>query len=316
MKRAVYIGLLLAAMAFAQNPPNPGGGSGTVTSITCPSGTITTSGMCSPITGATTGAIITAGGATGPLQTLSANATVDSSGNVASTSITTGGPTPTASGGDDMKGLTSGGVALVVADVAGTAIVYVLPTTNGAANKLLTDTGVTTCPTLAAGFPTTCHLLSWSPGTAQINTLANTSGTTWLANNGTNLVMTPPSGGGISLGAGSNVDQFGDVSGAAAQFNGFNAVGTTFTASGCTVGTLVGGATAGTFKIGANGPCTVTITTGSSQTAANGWTGFANNTTRTLTASPTVEGTGSTITVLIPTGALANDVYNWGVIRF
>lgn len=69
---------LLAVSAFGQGPlPSPiisggsrgGGGTGTVTQVICPNGTITTSGTCAPITGAIPGALVTAGGATGPLQT-------------------------------------------------------------------------------------------------------------------------------------------------------------------------------------------------------------------------------------------------------
>lgn len=66
------------------------------------------------------------------------------------------------SGGTLYNGLTSGGVALAAADVAGTAIVYVLPSTNGTSGQVLSDGGSTTCPTLVAGFPGTCHLLVWT----------------------------------------------------------------------------------------------------------------------------------------------------------
>jgi len=68
----------------------------------------------------------------------------------------------TKSGSVTLSGITSGVVALAAADVAGTAIAYVLPATNGTANQALIDTGSTTCPTLAAGAPTTCHQLSWT----------------------------------------------------------------------------------------------------------------------------------------------------------
>ena len=47
--------------------------------------------------------------------------------------------------------------------------------------------------------------------------------------------------------------------------------GTTFTASGCSNGTLVGGATAGSYDSGTSGTCTVVVTMGNTQTAANGW---------------------------------------------
>ncbi len=72
----------------------------------------------------------------------------------------------THSGGVYNQGLTSGGSAIVVADIAGTAIAYVMPTTNGAADQVLADSGVTTCPTLPAAFPTTCHQLEFRNRTA------------------------------------------------------------------------------------------------------------------------------------------------------
>ncbi len=66
-----------------------------------------------------------------------------------------------ASGNLQMKGLTSGNVTLTVADIAGTAIAYMWPSTNGTAGQILSDSGVATCPTLPAGAPTVCHQLTW-----------------------------------------------------------------------------------------------------------------------------------------------------------
>ena len=77
----------------------------------------------------------------------------------------------------------------------------------------------------------------------------------------------------------------------------FQSTGTTFTASGCTNSTLVGGATAGTFKSGTTGTCTVTITMGGGATATTGWS--CNSTDRTTanlyrqTASTTTTATFS-----------------------
>lgn len=52
----------------------------------------------------------------------------------------------------------------------------------------------------------------------------------------------------------------------------FMASGTTFTASGCGNGTLVGGATAGKFTSGdAGGSCSIVITMGASMAATTGW---------------------------------------------
>lgn len=63
------------------------------------------------------------------------------------------------SAGINLQGLTSGSVALAVKDIAGTAITYVLPSTNLSANQFLMNNGSVTCPTLNAAMPTTCHEL-------------------------------------------------------------------------------------------------------------------------------------------------------------
>ncbi len=87
------------------------------------------------------------------------NCTIDGSGIVTCAGYATSDVSH--SGASLYDGLTSGGVALAAADVAGTAIVYVLPSTNGAAGQVLSDGGVSACPTLTAAFPTTCHQLIW-----------------------------------------------------------------------------------------------------------------------------------------------------------
>ena len=61
-----------------------------------------------------------------------------------------------------MQGKTLRRAAWGAADVAGTAIVYMMPTTNGTASQVLVDTGSATCGTYASGAPTTCHQLAWT----------------------------------------------------------------------------------------------------------------------------------------------------------
>jgi len=94
----------------------------------------------------------------------------------------------------------------------------------------------------------------------------------------------------------------------------FQSGGTTFTASGCSNSTLVGGATAGKFTSGTTGTCTVTITMGNSDTATNGWACFANDLTTntnlwsetaTTTTSCTIQGT-----------TVTSDVINFGAIAY
>jgi hypothetical protein len=118
---------------------------------------------------ATDNAVVVYDGTTGKL--VKNSACTIASGVMTCTSFISGDTSK--SGADYYQGLTSGGVALAVADVAGTAIVYVLPSTNGAANQVLYDTGATTCPTLAAGFPATCHLLGWTTNIATATALAS-----------------------------------------------------------------------------------------------------------------------------------------------
>lgn len=78
--------------------------------------------------------------------------------------------------------------------------------------------------------------------------------------------------------------------------------GTTFTASGCSNGTLVGGATAGSYTSGTAGTCTVTVTMGNSATATNGWVCSVWDVTtpadiQSMTASNATTATFSGVTV-------------------
>ena len=73
-----------------------------------------------------------------------------------------------------LNGKTSGAASFVVADVAGTAIAYILPSDNSAGTgKFLQDTGSTTCPTLPAGAPATCHGTTWTAATVTGGTCTN-----------------------------------------------------------------------------------------------------------------------------------------------
>jgi hypothetical protein len=87
--------------------------------------------------------------------------------------------------------------------------------------------------------------------------------------------------------------------------------GTTFTASGCSNSTLVGGATAGRYTSGTTGTCTVTITMGNSATSTNGWScSVSNRTTANLmrqTAATTTTATFEGVTV-------SGDVIGFGCI--
>jgi hypothetical protein len=102
---------------------------------------------------------------------------------------------------------------------------------------------------------------------------------------------------------------------AAATVNGYKAlsfqnIGTTFTASGCSNSTLVGGSSAGSFNSGTTGTCTVTVTMGNSVAASHGWACFPHDLTtpadvinETATTTTTVTFSGTTVTA---------DVINFG----
>jgi hypothetical protein len=94
----------------------------------------------------------------------------------------------------------------------------------------------------------------------------------------------------------------------------FKSNGTTFTASGCSNSTLVGGATAGSFDSGTTGTCTVTVTMGNTQTAAHGW---ACNVHDLTTPTDTIQMTPGTTTTAVFTGTtVAGDVINFACIGY
>jgi hypothetical protein len=71
---------------------------------------------------------------------------------------------------------------------------------------------------------------------------------------------------------------------------GYNVLGATFSATGCSISGLAGGATAGTFVSGTTGTCTVTITMGGSQKTENAYVCTVQNET---TPANVVRQTGS-----------------------
>lgn len=90
--------------------------------------------------------------------------------------------------------------------------------------------------------------------------------------------------------------------------------GTKFTAEGCSVSALVGGATAGRFVSGTTGTCTVTITMGGSQVASSSWTCWANNLT---TPANTIHQTaGDTTTVTLSGATSEGDTINFGCVSY
>lgn len=90
--------------------------------------------------------------------------------------------------------------------------------------------------------------------------------------------------------------------------------GTTFTASGCSNGTLVGGATGGTFVSGTTGACTVVITMGNSATAPAGWHCSASD--RTTPANLYDQTSSSTTTATLSGTTVSGDVISFVCIGY
>lgn len=99
--------------------------------------------------------------------------------------------------------------------------------------------------------------------------------------------------------------------------SGLASIGTKFTASGCTNGTTVGGATAGKMTIGQNTACTVVITMGGAAavTSATGWACTAYD--QTAVPAVAIRQTASTTTTasLLMTTA-TNDVVTFACIGY
>lgn len=113
----------------------------------------------------TNNALMTGAGSQGS-KTPSATATLDTSGNLSTPGSVTTGAGGSFSGAMYLGGVTSGGVGFAVPNVAGTAILYMLPSTNGTAGQVLSDGGSATCGTYATGvgLPALCHQLAWVTG--------------------------------------------------------------------------------------------------------------------------------------------------------
>ena len=94
--------------------------------------------------------------------------------------------------------------------------------------------------------------------------------------------------------------------------SGYQTSGTTFTASGCSNSTLVGGATAGSYHSGTTGTCAVTVTFG--LTATNGWACAANDLTTNTDAQTQTATTTTTATISGTT--VTGDIVNFHCIAY
>lgn len=114
------------------------------------------------------------------------------------------------------------------------------------------------------------------------------------------------------------LDSFSDLGVSNADFNSVLINGTKFTASGCSNGTLVGGATAGSLLTGANGPCTLTVTFGASQAASNDVNCYMQDRT-TVAGNPIPQSVGATTATavfLVPSGMVSGDKLSFSCVKF
>jgi len=102
------------------------------------------------------------------------------------------------------------------------------------------------------------------------------------------------------------------------QVPGIISIGTRFTTSGCSATPTAGGATAGTFTLGANS-CTVVITLNGATgiTAPTGWTCAAHDRTApTVLIGGESSSTTTTASITIPAGAGTTDVISFSCTAF
>ena len=99
------------------------------------------------------------GGGSQTAQTVAA-CSVDSSGNLTVNSVASSDTAHT--GTLRVAGLTSGSFVITGSDAAGSPVAYVWPSAPPVSfPKSLQITGTVTCPTMAAGSPSTCYQLAW-----------------------------------------------------------------------------------------------------------------------------------------------------------
>ena len=108
-----------------------------------------------------------------------------------------------------------------------------------------------------------------------------------------------------------------DVKGAFTAAGYMASGGTKFTISGCSAGTTVGGATAGTFTLGAD-TCDVVITMNGATglTAPTGWSCWASDQTDQTVLIQQKSSTTTTATLAIPAAAGTTDVIRFGCIGY
>lgn len=157
--------------------------------------------------------------------------------------------------------------------------------TNSSGIPAMCTAGSATMAFTAGGQVTSTGLYKWS-NSGTITGAADTA-------------LSRDAAGVIDVGTGAQGSSAGQIKAAAHVV-----AGTKFTASGCSNGTLLGGATAGSYNSGTTGTCTVTITTGI--TAPNGYSCTAQDTT--TTADTQLMTTSNATTATISGATVSGDV--------
>lgn len=181
-----------------------------------------------------------------------------------------------------------------------------------------TATGANTIPlgVLQQGATNTI-LGNATSGTANYTALAigscstSASAVNWTTNTGwgCNTAINAAQLGGATF---ASPGQIGGTTSAEVDVTGVISKGTKFTTSGCSVSSTVGGATAGTFTIGANS-CTVIVTMNGATglTAPNGWSCEVDDTSAlTVLISQSASST-TTASFPVPVTAGATDVFKF-----
>lgn len=294
-----------------------GGGGGTVTTTGTPaSGNLTEfSGTTSITNGDLTGDCTTSG----TLATTCSKTNGVSFGAAATVNTGTSGATiPLNNGANTFSGnpvtvSNAGNPGFIVTGTNTTSAgLEIINTSTGGHNAELFETG--SANTAGAGWFGTFDVTSSGFISAQkvnIYNLMSTGVYGWTSSNATPAQAADTglerAGAGI-VGATTGGSTFGAFKG-----TGYISGGTTFTASGCSVSALVGGATAGTFTSGTAGTCTVVITM-SGLVAPNGFSCFASDRT---TAADIITQTASTnATATLSGTTVSGDVISFGCIGY
>lgn len=255
-------------------------------------------------------AIVTGGGAQS-VQTPFATATLDTTGKGTFPGGLASGD-GTTSGVWSFRGKTSGDAGWAAADIAGTSILYMMPTTNGAALNVLTDTGTATCGTFDAGFSSNCHQTAWvaSSGTGSVARVTSPAFVTPTLGVATATSLTT-SGGGVA-----GAVDFGQGTSPATGTNAVTLYGAAAitqykmrlpaaAATGFILGTNTAGDVVQTF-VASNGAGNVLLSAGTAAIASGKTLTVGNSYTTTATDGSTVAFSGGgTVSYTVASGASA-----------